>query len=50
MGELQLPLLSVDQLPFLRQIVESTSLISPPLQLSLKAYVSDPLHRIIDLF
>ena len=49
MGELQLPLLSIDQLPFLLQIIESASLIPPPLQLGLKTYISNPLHCIVNL-
>ena len=49
MGKLQLPFLSIDQLPFLLQRIESASLIPPPLQLGLETYISNPLHRIIDL-
>ena len=49
MGELQLPLLSVDRLSLFLQVVESTSLIPPPLQLGLETHISYPFHRIIDL-
>ena len=46
MGELQLPLLSIDQLSLLLQIVKSAGLIPPPLQLGLETYIADPLYRI----
>ena len=48
MGELQLPLLSVDQLALLLQIVKSTGLIPPSLQLGLETHIPDPLHRVVD--
>ena len=49
MGKLQLPFLSIDQLPFLLQRIESASLIPPPLQLGLKTYISNPFHRVVNL-
>ena len=50
MDQLQLPLLSVDQLLLFLQVVESAIFIPPPLQLGLETYISDPLHHIVDFF
>ena len=50
MGQLQLPLLSINQLLLLRQVIESASLIPPLLQFGLETYIADPFHRVVDLF
>ena len=49
MGKLQLPLFSVNELPLPFQIIKSTGLIPPPLQLGFETYISNPLHCIVDL-
>ena len=49
MGELQLPLFSVNELPLLLKVSKSTVFIPPPLQLGLDTYIADPLHHVVDL-